>query len=553
MPEPIEVKPRTLNTLLGDIDNGLLKIPRFQREVVWELADSVQLLDSIYRGFPIGSFVIWETWENLSDVRAIGDLQLPPPATGQIPSYVLDGQQRLTSIYACAREAQVTSRKRKTPVRYVAWFDLEKKCFTNIKPQNAVTFKQLIATNYDEFRDPLSPAHRAVFSETRKILLEDYRFSTIVVRERNMEDACIIFERINNSGKKLTVFDLLVAKAYPLDFDLREEWKQLDKELRTFGGINPILSMQALSLLTVKLDPEKTVSTQGDRYGCHKRHLLALDPNTIKNRWPDIKDCVKLAVDFLVNHVGVPTAKLLPYEAPVALYTLFYLLNNKYGPNEKQARHLASYFWSTCTSARYAGSPDSSMEEDATSVRAIHAGAFSGWSWSKPVTADKILAARYDRRDATVQTILCFLASNRPLSFKSNTPIPVASEFSQFNATELHHIFPRGWLKRTGDHNWLQNEHSLANICLSPSREQRHEIGAKPPSEYLGTFADSNANLDQALASHLMADGLRPLLQQDQFEDFITKRAELMAARLTAATGVVESPTAPSTSGGSAA
>ena len=480
MPEPIEVKPRTLNTLLNDIDNGLLKIPRFQREVVWELADSVQLLDSIYRG--------------------LGDLQLPAPATGQMPSYVLDGQQRLTSIYACAREARVSSRKRKNPVQYIAWFDLEKKCFASIKPDNAVTFKQLIATNYDEYRDPLVPAFRAVFSETRKILLEDYRFSTVVVRERSMEDACIIFERINNSGKKL---------------------------------------MQALSLYSVKLDPEKSTSGQGDRYGCHKRHLLALDPIAIKSQWPTIKECVKLAIDFLVNHIGVPTSKLIPYEAPIALYTLFYLLNNKYSPNEKQACHLARYFWCCSISGRYAGSPESSMEEDAMSVRAIHNGTFNGWAWAKSINSDTILRARYDRRDAMVQTILCLLASKCPLSFKSNTPIPVAKEFSQFNATELHHVFPRGWLKKTGNHEWLEQEHSLANICLSPSREQRHEIGANPPSKYLGMFRESNARIDQSLVSHIMGDGMVTMLETDRFMDFIVKRADAMAAMLNHSAGVV--------------
>src|SRR5438045_3309712 len=82
-------------------------IPRFQREVVWELADSVKLLDSIYRGFPIGCFVIWQTQEKLSDVRSIGNLPLPEPPDNQLPSYVLDGQQRVTSIFACAREADV--------------------------------------------------------------------------------------------------------------------------------------------------------------------------------------------------------------------------------------------------------------------------------------------------------------------------------------------------------------------------------------------------------------------------------------------------------------
>ena len=538
MPERIEVKPLTLDTLMADIKSGLLKIPRFQREIVWELADSVALLDSIYRGFPIGSLVIWETWEKLTDVRSIGDLSLPAPDHGQVPSYVLDGQQRLTSIFACANEVNVVSKKRKTPVKYTAWFDLDNRRFINAQPVNGVTFKQLIATNYDEYRDPISTFHKTVFSEARKQLLENYRFPVIVVRERNMEDACTIFERINNSGKKLTVFDLLVAKAYPLQFDLREEWKKLDRGLRAFSGTNPVLPMQALSLHTMKLDSEKTAPGQGDKYGCHKRHLLALAGESIKGQWPDVKECVKMAIDFLVNTVGIHTAKLIPYEAPIALLTLFFLLNNKFAPSERQARQLKEYFWCSCLSARYAGSPESSMEEDAIGIRAIHMGTFKDWAWKRSINAQDILSARYDRRDATVQTILCLLAANNPISFKSNSRIPVANEFSKFNATELHHIFPRGWLKRMQNSSWLEQEHSLANICLSPSREQRHEIGSKPPGEYLKIFEKDNDNLLTALETHFMAGELVPLLENNEFPKFLSKRSALIAKSLNAAANI---------------
>src|SRR5690349_842527 len=114
MPERIKVEPLQLNPILKDVDNGLLKIPQFQRDVVWELTDSVRLLDSIYRGFPIGSFVIWQTKEKLTDVRSIGLLKLPDPPDNQLPSYLLDGQQRVTSIYACAKEAEIPQKHRKT-------------------------------------------------------------------------------------------------------------------------------------------------------------------------------------------------------------------------------------------------------------------------------------------------------------------------------------------------------------------------------------------------------------------------------------------------------
>ena len=538
MPETIKVEPLQLNPILKDVEKGLLKIPRFQRDVVWELSDSVKLLDSIYRGFPIGCFVIWQTQEKLSDVRSIGHLSLPEPPDNQLPSYVLDGQQRVTSIFACAREAEVRHKNRKTPVKYVAWFDLDEKKFTSTKPVNGVTFRQLIADNYDEYRDPLSEVHKKVFSEARRRLTEEYKFAGVTVLGCGIEEACEIFERINNSGKKLTVFDLLVAKAYAADFDLREAWKKVDKELGVFSGINPILPMQALSLVTVKLDPERTVSTPDtEKFGCHKRHLLKIPPEDIKTGWSELQESVRLAIDFVRTRIGIPTIKLVPYEAPIALLTLFFMLNKKFGPTELQAEQLSRFFWASCTTARYTGSPESTMEEDALAIREIAAGKSVIWNWAKPITAEEILNARYDRRDARVQTILCLLASNTPLGFKSCTAIPVATQFSQFNATELHHVFPRGWLKKANK-AFLANEHSLANICLAPSREQRHEIGFKPPGEYLSMFRETNPRLGDCLKSHLMDGELEPLLMSNSFEAFLAQRAKVLAQALNAKAGV---------------
>lgn len=538
MPISIKVESLQLNPTLKDVEKGLLKIPRFQREVVWELADSVKLLDSIYRGFPIGCFVIWQTREKLSDVRSIGNLALPDPPDNHLPSYVLDGQQRITSIFACAREAEVPQKNRKTPVKYVAWFDLDLKKFSISKPVNGVTFRELIAYDFYSFIAPLTDTHKNAFIEARRRLTEEYKFAAVTVMDCEIEEACEIFERINNSGKKLTVFDLLVAKAYSADFDLREAWKHVDKELGVFSGINPILPMQALSLVTVKLDPERTVSAgEADTFGCHKRHLLKIPPSDIKTNWEELQQSVRLAIDFVRTRIGVPTMKLVPYEAPIALFTLFFMLNKKFGPTEVQADQLSKYFWASCTSARYTGSPESTMEEDAIAIREIVAGKTVTWSWAMPFTSEQILDARYDRRDAQVQTILCLLASNTPLGFKAATPIPVATQFSQFNATELHHVFPRGWLKKQNK-EFLAHEHSLANICLAPSREQRHEIGAKPPGEYLATFQTTNPKLADCLKSHFMDGDLEPLLMNNSFESFLEHRANVLAKALNAKAGV---------------
>jgi len=75
-------------------------IPQFQRDFVWNKAEAAKLLDSILKGYPVGSFILWETKDRLRTIKNIGGISLPTPKAGDSVYYVLDGQQRITSIYA---------------------------------------------------------------------------------------------------------------------------------------------------------------------------------------------------------------------------------------------------------------------------------------------------------------------------------------------------------------------------------------------------------------------------------------------------------------------
>lgn len=93
---------------MSEIENGIIKIPQFQRDFVWPRAKSAKLLDSIIKGFPIGTFILWKTKEQLRTVRNIGGADLPRTPKGDYAKQVLGGQQRLTSLYAAINGLKVT-------------------------------------------------------------------------------------------------------------------------------------------------------------------------------------------------------------------------------------------------------------------------------------------------------------------------------------------------------------------------------------------------------------------------------------------------------------
>ena len=104
----LESGDKQYTTLLNEIETGQIKIPQFQRQFVWDIASSAKLIDSILKGYPIGTFIYWRTNERLRSVKNIGNIDLPEPKDGEFVNYVLDGQQRITSLFAALKGEVIT-------------------------------------------------------------------------------------------------------------------------------------------------------------------------------------------------------------------------------------------------------------------------------------------------------------------------------------------------------------------------------------------------------------------------------------------------------------
>src|SRR6266498_2515246 len=100
----ITVKPEVMliEDVLGEVASGRLRVPRFQRPFVWRPEQMADLFDSIDRGFPIGSLLVWETDEELASLDTVGGLPVPTRRDGNL-AYVLDGHQRLSTLFGTLR------------------------------------------------------------------------------------------------------------------------------------------------------------------------------------------------------------------------------------------------------------------------------------------------------------------------------------------------------------------------------------------------------------------------------------------------------------------
>lgn len=508
--EKIKVEPGLkLGDIMRDVERGKLRIPRFQREFVWERPKVVKLLDSIYRQFPIGSFFFWEAPRAYNQFfRNIAELGLPEPDSRDEITFILDGQQRITSLYVTAKGLTLDNVNYKD-----ICFDLENQEFVTRKADNkryVALCDVLDEERQFEIYDSLPTQYRERFTTCRTTVMT-YPFSTVLVRDTELEDVCDIFERINQSGKRLSLTDLVVANTWSERFDLRERIKQLNETLvsKGFGELEAEAVTESLSL-----------NIKG---GCTRSFQLQLVTDEIESTWKRTIASLVLAVDFLRGNLGVKRYSFLPYRGiiPILAYYFYKSSNRSIASPHREA--VERWFWRVSFSGRYGSSTATNMGDDRKLFDQIIGGAEITVSYPVTLDEDSIMGIQMHRTSATKNAVLCLLAKRQPKHFKNNTLIPLDdSYFSDFNSPERHHIFPASFLQSQGI-----KEFSLANFCFLPS-ELNNEISNRKPSEYFKELREQNPEFERTMESHLIPTGIDSGIWTDDYDTFVRQRAKLM-------------------------
>ena len=256
-----EIDPSTkkIDKLVRLIQEGDIKVPAFQRGFAWDQDQITKLLDSIYWNYPIGSILLWHTDEKLKASRNIGGLKLPQRADTYPVNYVLDGQQRLSSIYAVFcfnREFEdVGGEYQADPKSFEVVFQFDDQAFiplTATEPDRPfIELKCLLDTEaFFEAMEKLSPENRKLAKNLHS-RVNNYEVPVITISKRTKTEVGVIFERINSTGTKLTTLDLLVAWTWSEDFHLKEAFASLRAILdaKGFAELGDKIILQCLGAI----------------------------------------------------------------------------------------------------------------------------------------------------------------------------------------------------------------------------------------------------------------------------------------------------------------
>jgi hypothetical protein len=522
---------KPLTFLLDQIENRELALPDFQRSFVWDPNATRELVVSIIQSFPAGSLLLMRGGASVFKPRAF---EGAPELTQEPTFLVLDGQQRLTSLYQAffghgshryflniqelINGYELDEAVEVYPARRAEkWAGAEGQARDLMLP-----LERLRAFAY--WRDDVLELRAAAAEDVQKLKrqlndmerehvkpVELYQFPvTTLARQTPTEAVCTIFETLNRTGIKLSVFELLTARAFAQDVRLREMWRRAREEygvLEDFG-VDPYYILQVIAL-TVRRTPKRSA-------------VLRLEVDEIVEHWDEAVAGMAGVLEMLRSECGVLVPKWLPYQtALITMAAAWPDVEAIPGPTVGDRRSkLQKYFWSSAFMSAYENAPNTQTETDLPAILNWFEGGEPPLVASRFSFNPELWRFTSPRQRALYKATIALLMKNRPKDFHKGFPLDKG--VIEANAVDDHHIFPRKFLQGQGLSGMIDS--ALNHTLIDKMTNIR--IGGRAPSKYLTEMRSElgDSLLKTILETHnLPAEDEGPLFQDD-YEAFLEWR-----------------------------
>lgn len=507
----------SIRDIITRVQDGIIRIPNFQRGFVWDSDTVAFLMDSIYKNYPFGTIQLWRTREKLKTEKKLGPFELFERDDQYPIDYVLDGQQRITSLFGVFQTDIPTPANIENP--FTIYFDY--KADTNLQdsqffglsdsevdPTKHFALNYLFDTvKYRQATKNLSDDDVKKVDELQAIFKEA-KIPYQILETDNKAKVAIVFERINRKGVPLDIFQLLTAWTWSEDFTLQDKFEELEDELKPYGfeevGANVNLLLRICSAI---------LSQSGSAAS-----LINLNGAQVRDRFDEIINGVKGSIDFLKTNLKVEKLYNLPYDNLLVPLSVFFSNkgNQHFNYTNAQRDVLTKWFWRACFSKRYSAGILRALNKDIEEILKLKNSQPSNLQTiSVNITTDFFTKNTFSMGSVNTKTFILMLAQNNPRSFVTGSPITLSSVLKEYNRNEFHHIYPRAYLKtQTG---LIYTDGCLSNFCFM-SRADNKKLGGVAPSIYKQHMPTN----PQDILSSSYIDETK--LFADNFHDFIADR-----------------------------
>lgn len=558
-----------ITTYLDELENLDYQIPTFQRNVVWEKENVKKLWDSIYKFYPLGSILVWKTDIKLQNHRKIGGHKISEGTFSRSEyQYILDGQQRttslLTSLYGGSIEGQdgfdpsvyidltiedeTDTDDDSFKKRFLYWEEINDKDgnfkrntgrqnkfnaglivkLLNIKNDFGSVERSLVKSKYDDYKD----YDHQVREQLRRLkeVLDSYRLSFIELKGIQVSEVCQIFERINQAGKPLDIFDIVVAKTFrpkskeKRGFYLREyigDFRKINNS--NFLQISDFDYLQIIAILI-----RENIDKSGI-WNITPRYLNDIKTEQIEEIWEPAKKAINKTFDFFENTLNIKGPQLIPYRYFYLTIATYFFRND-----EPDYNFIKKYFW-------FHSFHNDDLLSNTGDVNS-HIEFLDGQKKSGEYNFTRFLIDKetlrnssYSSKGRLSRSILSLYASKQPKDWKYiDRNVIVDNFFFSTDKPNLHHIFPTNYISHNPGSNELNNN-SLMNIAYL-TQITNLEISDKNPLTYIRDY-DSNPEFESVIKTHILPIELLvwsrlESMPSDALDQFIEKRVDLIIEEL---------------------
>ena len=595
-----QTNPYDLLKLLVDCHLGVLQLPDFQRSWVWDEERIKSLIASVSRAFPVGALMTLDTGGDVNfKPRPVEGA--PAEAKAKSPhSLLLDGQQRMTSLYQVTLRDKVveTVTPKKKKVKRWFYIDIQKALDPGIDREEAiigVPEDRMIRTDFgrevvinlstpereyaalaypitqvfdwDRWQDGFDQywkgdAKRETFREFKRGVLENFKYYRVPVisldRSTSKEAVCVVFEKVNTGGKPLDAFELVTAMYAADGHELRKDWygdetqkgrhqrfvdtlRPADSEAGIIANVSNTDFLQAISLFYTRERRREAerIGKQGKELPAvtgNRQALLSLPLVAYKQYEKKVEHGFMQAAKFL-HMLHIYRIFDLPYQSQIVPLAAIIADIGEAWEHEANRAKLVQWYWNGVFGELYGSAVETRIAKDFMEVPAWLQGGTEPTTVSETIfRADRLKTMRM-RLSAAYKGMNALLMNEGAQDFRSGQKFNHTVFFGE--NVDIHHIFPQDWCKKQGIKPAVYD--SIINKTPLSYRTNRF-IGGVAPSDYLMKLEKGDKQTPaierERLNAYIRSHLIDPdILHRDDFEAFMADRQKRLLGLIEQATG----------------
>lgn len=533
--EAPKANPERLLDIVREAHNGKVVVPEFQRSFVWTKEDIEELLVSILLGYFVGTFLMLDTppQSSLFPFRPVEGLNLVnPDATPRSHAtvrLVLDGQQRITSVFYALYEPAIPLKNASYPHRFYLRLDEalegrieEAVVGVSTRDQRRMSEMESLAATYRvlRFRDLRDwesfyawLEQRPDPTERKQLYALSERLAQFMVPvvalspDMGPDNIVNIFERINRTGVSLSLFDLAGAQLYHRGVRLRDLWDAFeDREPEVAKAVRPESVLRVVAVLEGK-EPRK---------GNLLDVIDKLDKSQFESRWQEATEALVAARRRISRHYGALTDDWVPYSTMIVPLAAMLHELQRDRAGEEAHRKLDRWYWGSVFSQRYDSAVDTKSYQDVRDLRRwVNGGEAPEWLARLSVHDVDLDVA--ESRSAIYRGLMCTIVRQGALDF-------LTGQSAVLSECQDDHIFPKSIYRMYDSVNSILNRTLISKTSNNRKRD-------KKPSDFMHNCLEQHGGDEQqllrTLASHFICEeGYLALLDND-FDAFISARRKM--------------------------